>query len=155
MLTPDFSAYAAKVQITSDRLRAGSEMQRMIENLMSRSVIECVRAGASLIGHAKCIAESDSGHYLTCSVTDNDGKARCKGDLGTSFSRIELVINILLYGLKRTQVEEIFNRVLQEEAKSQGFSVSVEDMEVHDHEEDHEHHEHEHEDLEDNHADSH
>lgn len=154
-MTPDFSAYAAKVQIASDRLRAGSEMRGMVENLMSRSVIECVRAGASLIGHAKCIAESDSGHYLTCSVTDNDGKARCKGSLGTRVSRMELVINILLYGLKRTQVEEIFKRVLQEEAESQGFRASVEDIEVHDHEDNHEHHEHEHERLENNHTDSH
>ncbi|MDH7508465.1 MAG: hypothetical protein QHH00_03595 [Methanomassiliicoccales archaeon] len=153
MLTPDFSAYAAKVQITSDHLRTGSEMQKVVENLMSRSVIECVKAGASLIGHAKCIAESDSGHYLTCSVTDNDGKARCKGSLGTNVSKMELVINILLYGLNRVQVEEIFKRVLEEETNSKGFMANVEDIDVRDDEHDHEHHGHEH--PEDNHNDSH
>ncbi len=148
-MTPDFSAYAARVSLIFDKPRTGSELQRIVETLMSRTAVECVEAGATLIGHIKCIAETKEGGHMTCSVTDMDGKARCRGDMGRKSEGVDIVINILLYGLDRSAVEEAFDHTLHHEMEEEGARIGVEDLDLHDHV-----HEHDHEPAEE-HSDNH
>ncbi|MEM3058968.1 MAG: hypothetical protein QXN93_02660 [Methanomassiliicoccales archaeon] len=144
MLTPDFSAYAARVLITAKIPKSGAEVEDLIKGIMSKCVVECVDAGATLIGHAKCIAESDNGNFMACSITSNDGKIRCRGVLQGEIRKVSLVINILLYGLKRAEIERIFETILWERIGPREFAVVIEDIDVHDHEHHEENHEHSH-----------
>lgn len=144
MLTPDFSAYAARVLIVAKIPKTGVEVEDLIRGVMSECVLECVDAGATLIGHAKCIAESDNGNFMACSITSNDGKIRCRGVLRGEIRKVSLVINILLYGLRRTEIEGIFRTVLQERIGSNEYAVHIEDTDVHEHEHHEENHEHSH-----------
>jgi hypothetical protein len=131
-MAEDFSACASKVQITFDRPKQPEEMQMMVESLMTRIALDCVDAGTRLIGHIKCIAEVGPDKYIACSVTTPDGKPRCSRSFLIPSAELEIVVNVLQYGLDRETIEEIVKR-----AAMAGFgnasNVSVEDLDDHDH----------------------
>ena len=68
---------------------------------MTRIALDCVKAGTRLIGHIKCIAEVEAGKYIACSVTTPDGKPRCSGSFGIPSDKLEIVVNVLQYGLDK------------------------------------------------------
>ncbi|OPY31085.1 MAG: hypothetical protein A4E32_02069 [Methanomassiliicoccales archaeon PtaU1.Bin124] len=107
MMAEDFSAYAAKVHVEFVSIHDEKGVQSMVEALMSRIALDCVDQGTRLIGHVKCIAEIEKEKYLACSVVGHDGKARCSGGLGRSTDRLEMVINVLQYGLTTMTLEKI------------------------------------------------
>lgn len=131
-MAEDFSACAAKVHVAFKLGVDPAEMQRMVESLMSRIALDCVKAGTRLIGHIKCIAEVGTGKYIACSVTTPDGKPRCTGSFDVSSDRLEIVVNVLQYGLDKRTIEDIV-----EKAAITGFGdvsrVTVEDLDEHDH----------------------
>ena len=84
---------------------------------------------------------SRQGKYIACSVTTPDGKPRCSGVFGIESQKLDIVINVLQYGLDKETIEGIVNR----EAVT-GFGdaaqVTVEDLDDHEHDEcagDHKH----------------
>lgn len=81
---------------------------------MSRIALDCVTEGTRLIGHIKCIAEIEPERYMTCSVTGHDGKARCSGSFGQGSTHLDMVINILQYGLAK----DVLVNILEKEAPS-------------------------------------
>ena len=131
-MAEDFSACAAKVHVRFKQPVKPAEMQKMIEDLMTRIALDCVNAGTRLIGHIKCIAEVEQGKYIACSVTTHDGKPRCSGSFGTDSEKMDIIINVLQYGLDKETIESILNR----EAVT-GFGdasqVTVEDLDDHEH----------------------
>ena len=82
-MAEDFSACAARIRVTFKQPVQPAEMQRMVESLMTRIALDCVKAGTRLIGHIKCIAEVEAGKYIACSVTTPDGKPRCSSSFGS------------------------------------------------------------------------
>ena len=131
-MAEDFSACAAKVHVTFKLLVEPAEMQRMVESLMTRIALDCVKAGTRLIGHIKCIAEGEVGKYIACSVTTPDGKPRCSNSFGIPSDKLEIVVNVLQYGLDKQTIEDIV-----EKAAITGFGdvskVTVEDLDDHGH----------------------
>lgn len=127
MMAPDFAAHAAKVHVHYPKPIPEAQLRSYIESLMSRITLDCVERGTRLIGHVKCIAEVDKETYLACSVVGHDGKARCSGGLGGPNDRLDLVINVLQYGLQKNVLEEI---VRIESLKGFGAEaqVSIEDI---------------------------
>lgn len=107
MMAADFSAHAAKVHVHFKGQRTEGQLRQHVEALMSKITLDCVERGTRLIGHVKCIAEVEKEKYLACSVVGHDGKARCSGGLGRPSDRLDLIINVLQYGLKNTDLEEI------------------------------------------------
>jgi hypothetical protein len=131
-MAEDFSACAAKVHVKFDRPIAPAVMQKMVEDLMTRIALDCVNAGTRLIGHIKCIAEVEQGKFIACSVTTHDGRPRCSGSFGAESQKLEIVINVLQYGLDKETIEGIVNR-----ESVTGFidasHVRVEDLDDHEH----------------------
>ena len=107
MMAEDFSAYAARVHVRFSSPRSEKEVQSMVEALMSRITLDCVEQGTRLIGHVKCIAEIEKEKYLACSVVNHDGRARCSGSLGRPTDSLEIIVNVLQYGLKTPVLEKI------------------------------------------------
>jgi hypothetical protein len=132
MMAEDFSACAAKVHVRFRESVKPDEMQKMVEDLMTRIALDSVNAGTRLIGHIKCIAEVEAGKYIACSVTTHDGKPRCSGTFGTESQKLEIIINVLQYGLDKETIEDIVNR-----EAVRGFgdasTVTVEDLDDHEH----------------------
>jgi len=142
MYTPDFAAYAGRIHVRFKKSRNAAELQKITQDFMSTAAIGCGEAGATLIGHIKCIAEADKGGYLTCSATDSSGKVRCKGQFGEGSRRLDLVLNVLVYGLERAKIEDIVMRASRTVLEGMGSFVEIEDLDVehdHDHDQDHDH----------------
>jgi hypothetical protein len=110
MMAEDFSAHAARVHVTFATAHAPEVMTEMVSKLMTRITLDCVEAGTRLIGHVKCIAEIEPEQHLACSVTTHDGKVRCSGALERKSTHLDLVINILQYGLEKQTLESIVVR---------------------------------------------
>ncbi len=132
-MAEDFAACAAKVHVTFKQRIEPVQMQNMVESLLTRVALDCVKAGTRLIGHIKCIAEVGEGLHIACSVTTPDGKARCSNSFAVASDKLEIVLNVLQYGLDKQTIEDIV-----EKAVLTGFRdvsrVTVEDLDEHDHE---------------------
>jgi sugar diacid utilization regulator len=107
MMAEDFSAHAAKLHITFATAQTPEDMTDMVSKLMTRITLDCVEAGTRLIGHVKCIAENEPENHLACSVTTHDGKVRCSGALERGSTHLDIVVNILQYGLEKRTLESI------------------------------------------------
>lgn len=153
MITPDFSAYAVKVDVHFHGGVGPREIQARVEGLMSKIAIECVKAGAVLIGHIKCVVETPGKGFLAVSVTDADGKPYSRGGLEEGIKEMDVIVNVLLYGLPRQRIQELVDALAKKELSFPGAEIDVEDLEkAHDHEHEHGHdhdhdHEHEHEEC--------
>lgn len=144
MITSDFAAYAVGVDAHFDPPISGKELQGRVERLMARIAQECTREGATLIGHIKCVVETTGSGFLQVSVTEPSGRPMARGDLADHVPEMELIVNVLLYGLTRSKVKSIVDPLAMSELQVSGAELGIEDLEKgHDH--DHEHHEHPHE----------
>jgi hypothetical protein len=65
--------------IASRSPRSATELQKLLQDFMSITAVGCGEAGATLIGHIKCIAEDDKGGYLACSAKDSSGNVEVQG----------------------------------------------------------------------------
>jgi hypothetical protein len=142
MITDDFVAYAGKVHAHFDRAKGPDELKSLVSNTISKVAKECMSDGARLIGHIKCIAEVDSGKYIACSVVSAENEAMCRGELDGSSKSLNLILNVLIYGLDKPKVEEIVVRCARTVFNGKGMHIDFEDLEFEGHghcEDDHEH----------------
>ena len=150
MITPDFAAYAVGADVHLHDSAPPAELARRIEGLLTKIALECVKAGADLIGHIKCIVETDGKGFLAISVVDASGAPHTRGKLEEGIEEMDVIINVLLYGLKRSRIQEIVDPLVRQELSIPGAHLTLEDLEKHehahgDHDHDHEHgHEHDH-----------
>jgi hypothetical protein len=111
----DLTVFAARFVVRFARPRPGRDVKSLLAKLMSGMALECAAAGASLIGHIKCIAEVPGGAHIACSVLGEDGKAECAGEFPGESAAVVVVLNILLYGLEEARVRDCFLKVLDRE----------------------------------------
>ncbi|WP_019177833.1 hypothetical protein [Methanomassiliicoccus luminyensis] len=107
MMATDFTGYAGKACIRFKAEIPPEELRTTVLELVSRITLDCAREGAWLIGHVKCLVEDPHEEFLSCSVTDQGGKAKCHGNMSRATDRFILILNVLLYGLADELVERI------------------------------------------------
>ncbi len=163
MITPDFAAYAVGADVHLHNGTSSAEMTRRIEGLLTKIALECMNEGADLIGHIKCIVETGGKGFLAVSVVDASGQPHTRGELQEGIKEMDVIINVLLYGLKRSKIQEIVDPLVRQELSVPGGHLTLEDLEKHEHahgddghghahEHDHEHeHHHDHENEHDHH----
>jgi ribosomal protein L14 len=146
MITDDFVAYAGKVHAHFDHAKLPDELRSLVSSTISMVARECMNDGARLIGHIKCIAEVDSGKYIACSVVSAENGAVCRGELDGSSKTLNLIMNVLIYGLDKPKVEAIVVRSAKSIFHGKGVHIEFEDLEFegHDHCEDDHEHDHDH-----------
>jgi hypothetical protein len=103
----DLGTYAARFHIDLEADRAGQPLKKILPDVLSEIASGCVRSGASLIGHIKCVAEDETGGYLRCSALDQDAAPRCEGAIPDGCRRITLTLNVLVYGLGEKILQEL------------------------------------------------
>ena len=106
MLTDDFTAYAAKVNISLKEPVSADSIQRKLTTFLSLIASECSDNGAYLIGHIKCGVESEKGFYAS-SITAPTDTPSVRGEMGDGSESLEVIINVLLYGLDKLTVKQI------------------------------------------------
>ncbi len=144
MITDDFVAYAGKVHARFDSPKDPVELRSLVSRTISLVAKECMNDGARLIGHIKCIAEVDSGKYIACSVVSAENDAVCRGELEGSSKTLNLILNVLIYGLEKSKVEAIVVSSSRKVFKGNGTHVEFEDLEFEGHEHCEEGHGHDH-----------
>ncbi len=148
MITPDFAAYAVKIDVHLPTPVPSAVIRTRVEGLMSRIALDCLRAGADLIGHIKCIVETSGRGFLAVSVTNHDGIPMSRGQLDEGIEEMTIIVNVLLYGLSRKKIQDLVDPLALKEMAFPGAVVKLEDLEkAHEHEHDHEHEcDHDHDD---------
>jgi hypothetical protein len=146
MITSDFAAYAVRIDVHFQKPVPSGDIQARVEGLMTKIALGCLQAGADLIGHIKCIVETSGQGFLAVSVTNHEGVPMSKGHLDEGIRELDIVVNVLLYGLSRGKIQDLVDPLALKEMAFPGAVVTVEDLEkAHAHEHDHEHGcEHEH-----------
>jgi len=128
MITEDFAAYAARVRLGFPTPLPPEKAQEMLEAFMGGVAMDCLEAGTRLIGHIKSVVENGES-LIACSVTDHDARVRCRGRFESPQNRVDVIINVLQYGLAKKELV----RIVAECAKRSfvGYSTfSVEDLEI-------------------------
>ncbi len=146
MITPDFTAYAVRIELHLHDAVPSPELQARLESLLAAIARECMANGATLIGHIKCLATATDKGYLAVSVVDTSTAPRSRGHLEDGVLELEVVLNVLLYGLSREKVERIVEKLSRSELRMPGAYVHLVELDEHEHGEghDHSHHGHEH-----------
>ncbi|MCX6650992.1 MAG: hypothetical protein NT131_04965 [Methanomassiliicoccales archaeon] len=128
MITEDFAAYAARVRIGFPAPVSPEDSQKMLESFMGGVAMDCLESGTRLIGHIKSVVENGES-LIACSVTDHDALVRCRGRFESPQERVDVIINVLQYGLAKKELV----RIVAECAKRNfaGYSsFSIEDLEI-------------------------
>ncbi len=147
MITDDLSAHARRIEVRFGEQMDGSEVEEAVIEFMSGVSRRCVEEGATLIGHIKSITEAAGQEgYFSCSVTNNDGRVNSNGALRDGIISLDMVLNVIIYGLEEAKIEEIIDVELKrsfywEEIETCSESLDIEEDHVH---EGHEHGEHHH-----------
>jgi hypothetical protein len=138
MIAEDFIGYAGHAKIAFDCQVLPEVIQLKVQKMMSSITLNCIANGARLIGHVKCFVETSNNNYMMCSVTTHDGKANCSNNITVSSDNLDIIINVLLYGLDEDIVEEVVRMNIQT-IFPEASSIIYEDQ-GHHHE--HDHHSH-------------
>lgn len=128
MITEDFAAYAARLRIGFPTDVPAEELQGMLEAFMSGVAMDCLEAGTRLIGHIKCLVE-DGEEIIACSVTDHDARVRCRGRFEKSRSQLDVIVNVLQYGLKKKELVRIV-AAGGKRSFSSNVTMTIEDLEI-------------------------
>jgi hypothetical protein len=129
MITPDFSAYALKVEMRLDPPVGGRELGAKVEELLSKIARACGDAGAILIGHIKGVVDTPDKGFRATSVLEPQGRPASRGELQDGIAQADLVINVLLYGLTKGQVREIVDPLAEKEMSLPGARVKLVNIE--------------------------
>jgi hypothetical protein len=141
MITDDFAAYAVGVDVHLHGPLRAVHVQEKVESLLVRIARECADAGAYLIGHIKCVVDAQEKGMLAVSTVDAAGQPHSRGSLEDGAEVLEIIFNVLLYGLTREKVQRIVDPLVREGLSFPGANLRIEDLgKGHHHEHDHEHH---------------
>ncbi|HNX48098.1 MAG TPA: hypothetical protein PKM11_06030, partial [Methanomassiliicoccales archaeon] len=66
---------------------------------------------------------------IACSVTDHDARVRCRGRFETPRKEVDIIVNVLQYGLKKKDMVRIVAECGKRSFVS-NVSMSIEDLEI-------------------------
>jgi len=128
MITSDFVAYALRVSVAPPSPVAPGLVRDRLVELMNAIAAGCDKAGATLIGHIKCVLDAGNKGFLAVSTTDASGHATVRGELKEAVDELSIIINVLLYGLTRIKVQEVVAPLARELMAFDGATVNLEDL---------------------------
>lgn len=129
MITSDFAAYAVRAAVSLPSSVTPEDVRERLVKLMNAIASECDRAGSTLIGHIKCVLDAGEKGFLGVSVTDASGHATVRGELGGDLDKLDIIINVLLYGLTRAQVQGIVEPLTMRCMSFDGGQIELDDLE--------------------------
>jgi hypothetical protein len=106
MMASDFSGYAATYDIVFHKPVHGEQVRFKVQRMAEDTLMDCMAKGARMIGHVKCLVDAQDAGYLICSVTSIGEQARCEDKITSPFMRMQLTMNIMLYGLNEMTIED-------------------------------------------------
>jgi len=102
-------AFTKKVTLTSKKPITKENFVKKIK-VFSKNILDYLKDnGCSKLGHIKLISTTNGEDYLQISVLDMKGKPKVEGFLRKTFEKIKLTLNIIVFGVKRKDIDKIID----------------------------------------------
>ena len=95
-------------------LDADGQWESILGDYLQKIAQRCTDAGKSVIGHIKALSTFSDQSYLRISVVAANIPANIEGKAPPNCTDLELTLNILVYGLERTAIEQIVHKTANE-----------------------------------------
>ena len=106
--------YAARLQLTAPTERAHGQWAAALTRLFDHLAQGCEEADGSVIGHIKALARFPRERYLRISVVAAEYPAAMEGRPPGQYRKVELTLNVLVYGIARKQLAQIVKAAIAE-----------------------------------------
>jgi hypothetical protein len=84
-----------------------AELRKGVDAFLTELTRSLRERGCRLMGHIKGILETGDNGHLFLSVTSFDQKARFKGGLAGEYEKIDLTLNVIVYGVGSGKIEQL------------------------------------------------
>lgn len=99
-------------------------MEEMVTVLMKETAEECMRMGAVMIGHIKCILHTETGYVKSDTIGTRYG-VFTKSELSKPEREGILVINSIVVGLEKNKIIEVTKTVAKAVTSRFGFESAI------------------------------
>ena len=99
--------FAVHVRFSADCLLPEQQWRDHLAKFLESIACRCDASGPSVIGHIKALALFDDHRYLRASVVSSRHPADLDGNPPGAFRQMEITLNVLVYGLKRSAIESL------------------------------------------------
>ena len=104
---PQPTAYALHGALTLPDPWSAAALRKGVDAFLAELTRSLQGKGCSLIGHIKGILETGDKGHLFFSVTSFEQRPRFKGELSGEYEKIDLTINVIVYGVGREEIEKL------------------------------------------------
>lgn len=111
---PQPTVYAMRRTLTLPGPRSETELRAGVDAFLAEFTRSLRGQGCSLIGHIKGILEAGAKGHLFFSVTSFGKRTRFKGGLTGEFEKIDLTLNVIVYGVGSGEIERLAAEGLRE-----------------------------------------
>jgi hypothetical protein len=103
---------------------AGDRWEAILAGYLETLAQRCHASGRCVIGHIKALALFPGGGYLRLSVTAPHLPASVEGQVPPGCTQLDLTLNLIVYGLSQTTLEQIALEAAAQAAAQQKGQVS-------------------------------
>jgi hypothetical protein len=111
---PKPTAYALRVRLTLPRPLAEAGLRERVDAFLAELTPALRSRGCRLIGHIKGILDAEQKGHLFFSVTSFEQATRFKGVLEGEAEKMELTLNVIVYGVGSEEIEPLVRAGLQQ-----------------------------------------
>jgi hypothetical protein len=109
---PQPTAYALRGTLTLAEPWSEAEVRKGVDAFLAELGHALREQGCRLIGHIKGILETGDKGHLLFSVTTFDQKTRFKGGLSGKQEKMDLSLNVIVYGIDSGEIEQLVRQGL-------------------------------------------
>ena len=102
---------------------ADGQWESILREYLQRIVQRCTAAGTCVIGHIKALSIFPDKTYVHVSVVAANIPASIEGKVPLGCTELELTLNVLVYGLERTAIEQITRETANEIASQRKGAI--------------------------------
>lgn len=118
--------YADRIRLVAKRPCSVNEWRNGLISLMEAVARKCGNIPSAVIGHLKTIAVFPGDHYLQVSVISDRYPAETTGNIdemldSQRFEELEIVLNLIVHGAPKSDLEKIFSNVIDETLEIEFF----------------------------------
>lgn len=101
------AVYALRGQLISGAGWSEEEIRSAVDSFLIDLTVSLRRHGCRLIGHIKGILNAGENGHLFFSITSFEQRARFKGVLSGRGQKIDLTLNVIVYGVDGEKINEL------------------------------------------------
>jgi hypothetical protein len=109
---PQPTAYALHATLTLPDPWSAAALRKGVDAFLAELTRSLREKGCSLIGHIKGILKTGNNGHLFFSVTSFGHRARFKGKLSGEYEKIDLTLNVIVYGVGFGEIEQLVRQGL-------------------------------------------